>query len=748
MTTGCFTPKQYRRGSNQLGVDGHFAPVGVGNVIVSNRHKRNLSGPVPTTYSEYLILPSRAGAFIANTLYPMRRASAPALLQNQEAHTVCQPITSPSTGRLGIFVRAQFTGSFNAYVAHLTTSDRKVKLGKVVSGTYTFLGESADKGGPFAEVEFFIRLRAEGTTISAKAWRTTETEPGSWDVSVTDTSIDGVGEPYHGIYVFPGADNITAVDVCRFQFLSWADSDSGVTLGTAPTPLSVAQCNLWVDDDSRPRVLLAEIGVLGQDSGGAAKAAKICASNIPFLSGDGDSPPSQCYDDIIVEAPTFTASASDAMTGRSQISFGDLILKNEDGVRDGWLKWNFDGRDIDLFVGALGWKKWDFFKAASATTDSAYAKAKDQIGLKVRGKESKLQKIFNSNLVGGTGPFAGEPAPYGFGQVFNIKPIPYDAATLDFKISHAGSVATATAVRDAGGSVAFTHQDSNRLVRLSAARVGTVTCDLIFGSAFYTHSLMFRNAALFAGLAAGEIDDDAPVTFASSAYAGICVLGPVQAIDVLDEIAASAGGFWWFDRTGLLSARSLVIPTAPFTHTLIEDDVTDLQIERIIRPSKPEYLYAKKNYTIQEGDLIGSVTEADRQLYAAPGTLGQFTPSYSGLDNPNNHLSARTPPNRVTLFVNQADAVTEGQRLHAIFQKMTAIVSFTVRTNFPQFEQGQSLHLTHSKYGFAAGKAGLIVGTSDNFQKGECRVKMFIQIDGEFPVVTSDGDAVGVEYFY
>lgn len=87
--------------------------------------------------------------------------------------------------------------SSNLYQARLSFSTANVvalDLIKIVAGVETtlgsytlfdFSGSTAYAAGTYVKVRF----QGTGTTLRAKAWSATNTEPGSWNVSVTDTSI-------------------------------------------------------------------------------------------------------------------------------------------------------------------------------------------------------------------------------------------------------------------------------------------------------------------------------------------------------------------------------------------------------------------------------------------------------------------------------------------------------------------------------------------------------------------------------
>jgi hypothetical protein len=84
---------------------------------------------------------------------------------------------------LGAVLR--YTDSNNWYRAYINGS--KLVLQKRVNGTTTTIGST-----PFTAVggtSYSLRFRVVGTTLYARVWQTGTTEPVSWTVTVTDTSL-------------------------------------------------------------------------------------------------------------------------------------------------------------------------------------------------------------------------------------------------------------------------------------------------------------------------------------------------------------------------------------------------------------------------------------------------------------------------------------------------------------------------------------------------------------------------------
>jgi hypothetical protein len=682
------------------------------------------------------------------------RANAEVLLLCQARSNATPPFYS------GALLRGSGAlGSEQGYAAYLKEDTGTLTIIKIVGGVMTELASSAAKTLNAIAQDWYIRFRANGNTLSARAWRYGVPEPTSWDVTLTDNSIAGVGFIGH----FSRCLVANNLSLAFPGFIS-----IGTNGETAPRPISEIEFRQWANDDSAQRVILCELGVLGRTTVGAANPSFALFSNYPFTSRGSETPRNQVYDDIIVSVPTFSSRVSESLSGRPSQSYGDLVIKNESGARDEWLTWNCDGRPLTMFVGGVGWRKWDFYRVLTGYVYETYAPAKDRIGFKIRDRSVLLNRKLQTAVIGGTSANAGAPRPITFGKVFNAEAQLKDSATLRYTI-HDESLAGATGftqVRDSGVSVTYTADLANGEFTLSAAPAGRITVDVTVnqsaGSASragITHQsalativadrLGFGAAGVYSGQRIGSLS-----AFGASptAQIGLYVSAEANVMDVLDDIASSAGGFWYFNRLGLFCAALVRVPAAPFDHVVGLDDMQydSFRIERLYIPSAVEQLGFQRNWTIQKDGVAGSVTAANRALYAAPAQYTQVAPVYSGLDQPSNHLLQRLPRNRDTLFVNQADAAAEAARLDGIFSKPCAIVSFVTKTNAFFYNLGESVQVTADRFGLTeeAGKAGIIVGLDEDFANGSVRVQVFIQLAGVFPVTDTAEPYVTAGDFY
>lgn len=116
--------------------------------------------------------------------------------------------TFTNIGPAVVFARAGTIGSSgrpadcyyatNGNTVSTGASQRNLVIYKIVSNTQTSLGSASNVitalSGEFERSFVKIRLQCVGTTIRAKMWRDEDSEPGSWQVSVTDSSVSAAGD--------------------------------------------------------------------------------------------------------------------------------------------------------------------------------------------------------------------------------------------------------------------------------------------------------------------------------------------------------------------------------------------------------------------------------------------------------------------------------------------------------------------------------------------------------------------------
>ena len=110
-------------------------------------------------------------------------------------------------------------GSETAYVAYLRPNGNTLEIDRFLVGAWKWVGEAGFVNDP--GVWYWIRFRAEGTTLKARAWPDGTIEPAAWTLVATDT---GIAAGAVGVYVY---------EPNTVDFDGFAAVRDG---GTAPTP--------------------------------------------------------------------------------------------------------------------------------------------------------------------------------------------------------------------------------------------------------------------------------------------------------------------------------------------------------------------------------------------------------------------------------------------------------------------------------------------------------------------------------
>jgi hypothetical protein len=94
----------------------------------------------------------------------------------------------------GVAIRHTMNGSLEtAYVAYFRPAINSLEINRFMDGAWHFVAGAAYDSSP--ETWYWIRFRAEGTTLKVKVWLVGQNEPAAWRIVATDTGIavGGVG---------------------------------------------------------------------------------------------------------------------------------------------------------------------------------------------------------------------------------------------------------------------------------------------------------------------------------------------------------------------------------------------------------------------------------------------------------------------------------------------------------------------------------------------------------------------------
>lgn len=476
--------------------------------------------------------------------------------------------------------------------------------------------------------------------------------------------------------------------------------------------ISDAQYLAWLKGDGKRRALLVEATAY---SGGAAITRY--ASNHAFVSGPAATPANIAYEDIVTGVPEYSVSMPEQFAGHIAGSWGNIDITNENGLRDGWLGDAFDGRPVKLLMGDAAWGRDDFRTVLVGVASDIASLSRSQLSIRLQDKTGSTSVAIQKSLIGGTTANKNRLKPLCFGECFNIEPPLITAATHEYQ-AHDGTVNDITDVRDGGLAVAYTKDLANGKFTLSAAPAGRVTCDvqgakvsgvyLTKTADIISHIITTRTA-----LTAGDIDAAAFTAFNAlcAQKVGIHIADRRNVDAVLDDLVRGVGGYWTFDRAGLLTLGRLDVPSGTTVLDLDADDIlTDgISMTRRILPVETYRLGYRLNYAAQRDGLFGAVTEANRALYGADQQV--VTAANAGITT--THLLARSPDAAATTLQDAAEAQTECSRRATLWGALRKI--YKVKCFSAPFTQriGNVIRITHPRYGFGAGTLATVIGISE-----------------------------------
>lgn len=352
-------------------------------------------------------------------------------------------------------------------------------------------------------------------------------------------------------------------------------------------------------------------------------------------------------------------------------------------------------------------------------------------------------------VIGGTLVFTSgaPPAPLTLGIPWYVKSVP-TSSSLTLSASPGGATVDITGTTT-GATFTLRSYSWNGVpggrISLVSSPAGQVTVDA--GMRNIDAKTAITIFAGYAGVASQIVFDAYHGSF-PGAFIGDWVQNQRTLGEQIDRICQTVGAAWSFTREGLLYLSVLDIPGATPAWSINADDIRNWRTGTRFLPSDVERLGYQKNFGIQKTGLAGSVSAANRDLYGKPYSLTGYAPTETGLEQPANHLLRDSPAERETLFMFQADAIAESQRLYNLYRKTCGTFLFDTHSWALATELGDVINVTHPMDGFAAGKNALVVGINEiDALHGKIELEVFCQIDGQWPVVSTSQPFVAEMYY-
>lgn len=437
----------------------------------------------------------------------------------------------------------------------------------------------------------------------------------------------------------------------------------------------------------------------------ASSAGARYASNTGYVTAvDDATAPNRAYPDWLKGVPEIREELPDGLFGRSTVGWSEAIISNPNGVRDGWLAEAWDGRPVRLLVGSQRWTLAQFVPVFVGVATGMQADGQGNLRLQMADNREALNRPVQEALLA-VGPAANEPRPITLGSVFNIEPPNIDVPLHRYQV-HDGAVTSVPDVRVGGLTVSYTASAANGRFDLGVSPAGRVTANVV--GPLTTAAQMLQEIAARVGFT--SVDTAAMTAFAAAApqALGLYVGDRRNAIDVLDEIAASVGAWWGVNSLGQLTAAVAGIGTPVLT--LVPDDIGafGLELVEVRLPVWRVRIGYRRNWAVQTDGLFAAVPQDLRQRYGLEYDVAVAS-------NPairTTHPLAGDPDVAGTLLVLAADANAEASRQLGLFGVQRRLYRVRASRRAWPLRAGQTVRVEYPRFGLASGANFLVTRVS------------------------------------
>ena len=445
---------------------------------------------------------------------------------------------------------------------------------------------------------------------------------------------------------------------------------------------------------------------------------------------------------------------------RVLLQLGDMTLMNADGELDDMVRTRaIDGRRVEVRMVSRKGRLADstvLFKGTAAGWTLADPQT---LRLALRDGAWELITPIQENLYGGTGvldgteDLTGKPKPKAYGEVYNIRPVLVHPL-LGIRQFNDGPAQEVMAVYDAGealtfaGSVAdivaaaapapgtYITQVTGGYIRTTTQPLGEITADVkgdapggvyINTVAEIAYRLIRINGRFPDGRIAASMFETlltkqpAPVGF----YTGT---DPVTIADALDLLLGSIGGWWGPNRAGSIEVDRFDLPTDRIAARLDERKILSLETGEPPESVSPAVWRVvvgyRRNWTVLDPSAIAGIVKDTEPNHFSFLTQELREATYEDVTVRTRHLMAKEM--RIsTLFVNEADAKVEAERLGVIWGVNRFIPRIDLKTHGMMIGLGRTIEITFPRYGFERGVRVVVVGNGIDAENNASFIEVF-----------------------
>lgn len=500
-----------------------------------------------------------------------------------------------------------------------------------------------------------------------------------------------------------------------------ASGDSGTT------PVFTTDYVEWLSDQSAIRCILVEVSV----KSGTETTRYL--SNRPFKSASTDTPANTVYEPIVIGSSVRTVERISVIDQSASISFGDIEMVNNDGSIDSWLNDIWSNRSVKVLLGDVRWERADFEVIFNGITEDIGSRSRDTLNLKIRDKLQRLNTPVTETTLGGATNNKNQLIPLTFGECHNVSPLLTNPATLEYQV-HGGQMERLIEVRDNGVPVTATPNLTTGKFTLAVQPFGRITASVQGDkpSATWNNTAKKIVERLVTGygettnrFVSGDLDTSSLGTFdaVNPQVLGVHLSQRENVLNICNQVAATVGARMVMSRAGLLKLIKIELPAPGTPFEITTDDVTvgSMQISQKLTVQAGFKLGYARNWTIQES-LDTRIPNEHKDLYARE----WLTTSAKDATTKTDYRLDGEPEQIDTYLLTEANAATEATRLLDLFKTPRFIVSFDANARLLQLELGQAVTVTYPRFGLDAGKDGMVVGLSPDWDSATISVEVLI----------------------
>jgi hypothetical protein len=487
-----------------------------------------------------------------------------------------------------------------------------------------------------------------------------------------------------------------------------------------------AQFIAWLKKASSIRTALVEVVAR---IGGVETTLYL--SNRPYVTGAADAPANTRYDPCIVGGVSFTETLN--LDGDPSISYGDIEIGNQGGVRDGWLDYVWANRQIKVYMGDPRWIRSDFRKVFDGIVGDIDSRTAEVLNLRLLDKLQRLNNPVTEATLGGATNNKDRLIPFSLGECSNVQPLLIDPATLKYQV-HGGAIEDVIEARDNGAPVSITKQIAAGTFTLNQLPAGTITASVQGDKPAAYHndiSNLVQRLATGYGPATtrfsgADLDAANLAAFAAANTQPVGLYGSdrVNVLAACQQLAASVGAYAVVTTLGLLRLVQVALPP-PGVATVVTE--VDLDYHTLhVAERRPVVSTCKlawcKNWMVQESGLAGGLPPTSAVLF----NQEWLTTTSSDAGVAAIYKLDAEPQQQETLLLVEADAVAEAARRRDLWKTPRTIYEAQYRAHLLLTELGDAITIKHARFGLAAGKTGMVVNIVRNWLAGRVTLGVLI----------------------